>query len=267
MRRWLFLAGCGIFAVMLATVPVRAGETVESFSLRDGSAFNVLVIDPGDTTTAVVLFTGGNGVVNIPDDGQIGKNNNFLVRSRDRFADNGLITGVIDAPEDRRDGNGLKDGFRVSVEHAADVGAVIARLRARGASKVWLAGTSRGSISAVGAAALLGPAPKGPDGIVLTSSVVVPGNDPDTVLDADLARITVPALIAHHEKDVCVVSSFSDIGPMKDGLSSVADLELMVIKGGSAGKAKNACKGKSHHGFQGIEDRVVAAISDWIKGH
>ena len=262
-RRLILTLVCLLMAGTVTTAV--AGDSVERFSLRDGAAFNVLVIDPGDTKTAVILFAGGNGVVNIPDDGDIGTNNNFLVRSRDAFADKGLMTSVIDAPENLRDSVGLKQGFRVSAEHASDIAAVIARLRARGANKVWLIGTSRGSISVVGAASLLGSAPKGPDGIVLTSSVVTPGGDPDTSLDADLSLITIPALIAHHEKDACFVSLFADIGPMKDGLSNSTDLELMAIEGGKAGKASNACKGKSHHGFWTIEDKVVSDIANWIK--
>lgn len=264
-RNLVWLSVFLIFAALGAGSPALAGESVESFSIRDGGAFNVLVIDPGDTAIAVILFAGGKGIVNIPDDGRIGKNNNFLIRSRGRFAANDLITAVIDAPENLREGKGLRKGFRVSGDHAADVGAVIKRLRKRGANKVWLVGTSRGSISVAGTASHLGAAPKGPDGIVLTASVVTPGDDPDTTLDADLTRITVPALIVHHEKDACVVSPFADIDPMKDGLAKAREVEVITVTGGDSGKPKNWCSGKSNHGFWKIENRVVTDIADWIK--
>ncbi len=82
---------------------------------------------------------------------------NSLVRSRDLFHAAGFVTALVDAPSDHRGEDGL-GGFRLSAQHADDIGKVIAEVRARTSLPVWLVGTSRGAISAANAASrLTGP--------------------------------------------------------------------------------------------------------------
>ncbi len=50
-----------------------------------------------------------------------------------------------------------------------------------------------------------------------------------------------------------------------DAMSSVKVKEFKGISGGK--KVGKPCKGKSYHGFLGIEDKVVTSIVDWIKAH
>src|SRR5262249_56113503 len=75
----------------------------------------------------------------------------------------GLLGAMRDTPSDRT------SLARVSSDHARDVGALIAALRAAAPVPVWLVGTSMGTISAVSVASQLDTG--GPDGIVLTSTV------------------------------------------------------------------------------------------------
>ncbi len=101
-------------------------------------------------------------------------------------------------------------GFRGTEDHAKDVAAVIAYLRKEFGLPVWLVGTSRGTNSVANAAIRL-QGPKGPDGIVLTATVLElkHGGDPDywtNVLDMNLDEITVPVVIAHHKQDSCSVT-------------------------------------------------------------
>ena len=58
-----------------------------------------------------------------------GGEGNFLVRSRQLFADKGLMAVVVDAPSDRQRAPFL-NGFRQTEEHAADLKATIAWARA-----------------------------------------------------------------------------------------------------------------------------------------
>ena len=103
-------------------------------------------------------------------DGTIKNGGNFLVKVREQFASHGFLVSVFDAPSDQKGSDGML-GYRVTEDHAADVAAVVKRLRELATVPVWLVGTSRGTISAANAAARL-PPPSGPDGIVLTSTMV-----------------------------------------------------------------------------------------------
>src|SRR5205085_1458155 len=108
----------------------------------------------------------------------------------------GLVVAVIDAPSDRQNWPYLND-FRQTADHVTDVKAAIAWLRQELKLPVWLVGTSRGTQSAAFIATQLAPADGGPDGIVLTSTIL---QDRRTraVPDMALERIKVPVLITHH---------------------------------------------------------------------
>jgi hypothetical protein len=78
---------------------------------------------------------------------------NFLIRTRQLFAERGLMVAVVDAPSDRQSPPYL-GGFRQTPEHAADLKAVIARLRQNAKAPVRLVGTSRETQSAARASGL-----------------------------------------------------------------------------------------------------------------
>jgi len=108
----------------------------------------------------VVLFAGGHGGLQIADNGQWKwGGGNFLVRSRQLFAEHDLLVAVVDAPSDRQTPPHLS-GFRQTREHVADIKAVMAWLREHVKVPVWLIGTSRGTQSA----AFLATQLRGPDG-------------------------------------------------------------------------------------------------------
>src|SRR5262245_14240888 len=73
-------------------VPTRAGVTQR-----------FLLLSPEKPKAAVILFAGGHGGLQIQSDGKIKWGaGNFLVRTRERFVDQGLMVAVIDAPSDRQ---------------------------------------------------------------------------------------------------------------------------------------------------------------------
>ncbi len=108
-----------------------------------------------------MLLVGGGGHLDLDDQGcPRALTGNSLVRSLPHFHGAGFVTALVDAPSDHPGEDGLA-GFRSATEHAEDLGKVIADVRARTkAELVWLVGTSRGSISAVNAAARLSGPPR-----------------------------------------------------------------------------------------------------------
>jgi hypothetical protein len=226
-----------------------------TISVRPGATQPFLYIQRRHAFASVILFTGGTGVLGLSPDGFATTPSNFLVRSRDLFADHNLSVAVVDVPSDWTT-LGL---YRFSPEHAKDVAGVIEFLRRRSWAPVWLVGTSRGTTSIVSIAAQLhGRA--APDGIVLTSSVV---SGTASVFDADLASIRVRTLIVHHVHDGCVVTQYSDVPALVGALTGVRDVRLISVDGGGPPNG-DPCEPWGFHGFPGLEAQVVNDIAAYI---
>lgn len=250
---------------MVAERPVEEGiEVVQTIRPRPGVTVRFLLSRPRNPEAAVILLAGGKGVLDIDVSGGLGQpSSNFLVRSRRLFERAGLITATLDAPSDHKGRDGMRNGFRGTVEHARDIGAVIRYLRARFGKPVWIVGTSRGTVSAVNAATKLETASAArPDGLVLSATVTKGANKGLQVMRFDLPSITQPVLLVHHRDDECNVSPFSRIKRLKRKLKRAAKREILTYTGGfNDGKP---CRGGSHHGFRGIEPEVVRDIAVWI---
>ncbi|MGO8917451.1 MAG: alpha/beta hydrolase [Stellaceae bacterium] len=260
MRMKLVATVMALVAVALAA-PACAGEEFVQLPTRPGVTQPFWVVTPRDKPVAsVILFPGGEGVLGA-DDHHPPTSNNFLVRTRDKFAAQGFLVAVIDAPSDHGAGLG---GFRASGEHAQDVAAVIAYLRQKAPVPVWLVGTSRGTISAANAAARL-PA-GGADGLVLTSSIVSPSKRATAIIGSvDVAAIAIPTLLVHNKEDACPVCSFSGAAGLMAAFTRAPRRELIAVSGGDA-NVSDPCGPISRHGYLGIEDEVVGDIARWIKG-
>jgi len=233
-------------------------ERYESIPSRANVTIPVWLVVPQQPVAAVVLFAGGGGNIGISGTG-IEHGNNFLVRTRNLFADAGFVTAVVDTPSDRHD----LHGFRTGAKHAEDIAAVIAFLRRNYPVPVWLVGTSRGTISAANGAARISPG--GPDGIVLSSTVSLPSRNGDnSVRDVRLKDITTPVLFVHHEDDDCYVTPAHELKRVIKKLKKAARVERLDFRGGSNDDT-NACSARTFHGFLGIENRVIGAIAGWIR--
>ena len=279
-----------VFAAFLLSWPLTvlgaAQVTMEDLATRPGVTVRILIVTPQEPRAVALLFAGGRGLVAIA--GATTTNQNFLVRSREIFARHGVIAVVMGPPSDRLfaapDGSGpvgLGFGFRRLPEHAADIAAIIQRMRVLAPNlPVWLVGTSRGSTSAAyGAMRLQGVIGSEPDGIVLTSSLVVPVPPQTTPVDDDsllrvgiapdsaglsLSQIRAPVLVMHHVNDQCFVTPYGGVQPLLQELSGTGKLKALAIQGGST-PIGDPCDALHFHGFIGIEDAVVARMAHWIK--
>jgi hypothetical protein len=234
---------------------------IETLAPRPSVALQMLVLRADKPLASTVLFMGGDGKLGgFQPNGDPVRGGNFLVRSRSVFLSQGMTVAVVDAPSDRQEGPGLV-GFRQSPAHMQDIVAVMRHLRQQARVPVWLVGTSLGSISV--AAAAIRIREEGPDGIVLTSSVVNPsflGSLPSH----RLGEIKVPTLVVHHEKDECKESLFRDVPPVVAAITGAPRKELITFRDGGPPKG-DPCEPWGYHGYPGIESRVVIRITDWIK--
>lgn len=219
---------------------------------------------PAQPKAAVILLAGGHGGLQIQNNGTLAwGNNNFLVRTRQQFLDAGLAVALLDAPSDRQSPPFLS-GYRQTPAHASDIQAVIAWLRAQAplASRpVWLVGTSRGTQSAAYAATALAAAPIGPDGLVLTSTLL---SDPRSrpVPDMPLQRLRIPVVVLHHAQDGCLHCAPTDLPRLMDQLAlatAAPPASLVMLSGGQS--TGDVCEASSHHGFLGVEAEAVRQIT------
>lgn len=250
------------FALLVFSSQLWAGsERVVDIPTRPGVTQRMVVLAPDKPKAAVVLFAGGHGGLQITPTGSFKWGaRNFLVRTEELFASNGLMVAVIDAPSDRQDPPYL-GGFRQKPEHVADIRAVIAWLKKQADIPVWLVGTSRGTQSVAFIATQLSPTDGGPDGVVLSSTILTDtGSRP--VPEMPLERIQVPTLVVHHKWDGCEHCKYGDLPKLMDKLTAVPRKELLTFEGGNS--RGDSCGAMAYHGFNGIERKVVEKIAEWI---
>jgi pimeloyl-ACP methyl ester carboxylesterase len=261
---WTGAILAGAFAV--ATPSAASADEILSVATRPGVTVRVLLVSPaGEPSATLLMFPGGFGQNHFSErDGRIVLSQNFLVRTARLFAARGVLVAVIDTPSDRA--QGMDDAFRMGKTHAEDVAKVLQTLEARAPAPIYLAGTSRGTLSAAAvAAAIKDPRVKG---LVLTSSLTDGGrgrNRAATVFDTDLKRIQIPVLVVHHGQDGCAVTPFGAATALPAALSGSAKVDFVEVKGGDPPRSE-PCEALAAHGYLGRERDVVAAIADWIAG-
>lgn len=240
-------------------------EKLVTLKTRPGIEQKYLLIKPDKPVASVILFAGGKGALGLYEvAGDVEMNwgeGNFLVRTRDMFAEQGLMVAVVDAPSDQQSKKGMLGGFRNSEEHVTDIDAVIKDLRSRLNIPVWLVGTSRGTESSANIAI---HSKQHPDGLVLTSSMSVENAKGTAVTEMALDKVTVPTLLVAHTRDACKKTPPEGAEEIKNMLTNASKVEVKMFSGGDEPLSK-PCKAKSYHGFLGIESEVVKYIADFIK--
>jgi hypothetical protein len=282
MRPWivavlLLLSPATIPAQSNAPAPGGCGDVV-TIETHDRTTTRYALASPASEPaqggrTALVLLLGGGGHLDLDDRGCArALMGNSLVRSLPHFHGAGFATALVDAPSDHHGADGL-GGFRIRAEHAEDLGKVIADVRVRTGGPVWLVGTSRGSISAVNAAARLS-GPSAPDGVVLTSALMSGTSGGQkawtahTVFDLPLEAIRVPVVVVGHASDKCLRSPADLMGRISARTNGVRE-QVVTVTGGSGrtgAPSLQACEGRTPHGFVEQEAEVVAGIARFIRG-
>lgn len=257
---WRIRCGNRVFAALLWLVCLngaRAGEEIVRLPSQGDAVLPYLLShDPArEYKVVAILFNGGDGKVGLLSRGIPMPGANFLVRTRQLFVDQGVAAAAIDIPSDV---GGMPDGFRISRRHADDVANLLSDLNARfPGARVFLVGTSRGTVSAAYAGAALSDRLAG---VVLTSSVFNASRGGGQGLAGfDYQSIRAPLLLVHHADDTCHATPYHAAKALEKSYP------LVTVRGGK--EAKSApCEAFSPHGFFGKEAETVRAIADWMFG-
>ncbi|MBA4329354.1 MAG: alpha/beta hydrolase [Polaromonas sp.] len=231
---------------------------VRELTTRPGVTLRFVYLRAANPVASAVLFQGGPGNIGIFPNGSM-RDGGFLAGGGQNFVAHGISVVIPDVPSDRRH----LDGYRASEAHAQDNAALIEFLRQQAPVPVWAVGTSNGSLSAAAAAARLQG--KGPDGLVLTSTVTREGRTrglAHVVSEVPLQDVKVPVLLVHHKDDACYVTPYDAMPGLTAALSAAPRVALITAQGGS--NNGNPCHA-GHHQFQGIEAAVARDIADWIR--
>jgi hypothetical protein len=277
---WVFInsAPCGTF-----------GKVVSRWETNNNVAIPVtlkyMINDPAGPAKAIVmLFTGGTGDAGIVPgtNGTVTSTaTNFLVRGAQLFANAGYRAVTVDSPED---GGGNKlytnslpnptaafDLYRVSVQSAWDIEKVIQQIPGWTNLHIFLAGTSRGSLTAVAQSQLA-------MGICLSSCVNAgnpsPGNplyigEPSQpALQPSSVNVPVQFLVNAH--DDCSVASpsvttntlwkqFTNDTVLYGTLNFPPD-----VVASTNSDSTDPCGAAAPHGYLGIETAAVGTITGWL---
>jgi hypothetical protein len=224
--------------------------------VRDGFA-------PLERTAVLALYIGGDGTLNLGA-GQVNTGSpNTVARNRYHFAAEGFVVAVVDAANDfNNTATGLQ-GRRLGPAHLADLQAVMADLRRRYPGlPIWGVGHSRGTLSAAVTAVSVSPPA---DGLVLMSSLTGdPANPTEDLSQVDIESITGPALIVSHKADLCAFTNPDDSKALRKRFTASESAKFRDFNGGSA-PLSGPCDALGPHGFFGIDQKVVDAITKWIK--
>ncbi len=265
------LLAVSVSFLALSAAPSLAQSTgLVSLRTPRGAKQAFILIKPQKPVAAVILFAGGHGALRLQRARSMAwGSQNFLVRVRDKFAAQGFMVAVVDAPSDRQSARGMNAIFRMSREHAQDIGTVVDYLKKEASVPVWLVGTSMGTFSAAGG----GIALKSIQGIVLTSTITrahpnwnIRQSHPNGVASMRLSAITVPTLILSHRHDGCDITPAADAPKLTKALGKSSKVDVVLLDGGNAPKSE-PCQALAQHGFYGIEDQAVARIVQFIKAN
>ncbi|WP_343657047.1 alpha/beta hydrolase [Cupriavidus sp.] len=241
-------------------------ESIATVSLPRGTELSLVVSKkPGSTpTTAALLFPGYPGVLRV--EAQAGGapefqlRGNFLVRARRHLVSDSVMAVLVDCPKDRW--TNCDDSYRESDQYAADIAAAIDKLKAeQGVSKIYLIGTSYGTVSSAFLARKLGGRI---EGAIHTSTFTDPragrGRGPVHGLamwDFDWTAAHVDQLFVHHQDDPCPLTQYRTIAARH------GSIPLITVQG-AKGVRGEPCEAFSQHGFAGRERPVMLAIGDWM---
>lgn len=205
------------------------------------------------------MLPGGAGDVGLERDGDVRHDDNFVVRTRALWVQQGYAVVIPDTI----DGANLR-GLRSSPAYARLVNGLVAFAHRQTPGPVFLLGTSQGSIAAMNGAAHA--APGSIAGVVLTESVSVMGGSGETVFSADPQRVGAPALVVANRDDRCNVAPPEAASRIAAAMTASRDVHVLMVAGGTT-RSRKDCGSLTPHGYFGIENQVVVAISRWMDGH
>lgn len=223
---------------------------------RDGVHTTLFWQPAHGAQATVLLFPGGDGGFGKVEEGRA-TGQNFLVRTAPLWLAQGFNVAIFGRPSDRP---ALGWNERLEPAHLADIRQALRAVQERSSVPVWLVGTSRGTVSATAFAIAHQDEVAG---LVLTASVTRHGK-PGAVPTQDIARLRLPVLVMHHQRDACALCQPHEVPNILRGLRQAPVKKLLMVDGG-AGPSGDPCHALHWHGFIGMEAEAVRLVAEWMR--
>ena len=201
----------------------------------------------------LIGIIGGKGMKN-----EIGKSKNFLKRYTDNFVEKGIAFYLF--PNANSD---TKASYprRISEERIGRLNELVKYISNINDKPIFIIGFSRGAVDAGFYAKKY---PDNISGIILASGIYK--NDSNKAKNFSMEKIIgkkikVDTLVVHHEKDLCRVTKYKYAKSFFKKLKAPKKSLLNYTGGTGTGRE---CGPYHHHGFEGIELKVVNDIAKWI---
>ena len=241
------LAIIACLPLFLLATPLQA-QSGSSVSTVQAGGVDAVLIKPAKPVGSVILLAGGDGRIGVEAGGANTRGGNQLVRTRMDYARKGFAVLVPDR------------GYELAplVELMKDV-----------KRPVTVVGTSRGTQWAVEGIA----AGARPDKLVLTSGFLSdassgepPANMRRRSESNAISLLGSPALlpstlVVHHRQDKCWLTSPEGVAPFIAWSKGKA--KVIWLEGGE--EVGDPCEAKGHHGFAGIDQKVVDAVAAFAR--
>ena len=247
-----------VFAALLLSPVLAAGQEMFTIPTRPGVTQSFFIANMGRVQPQAValVYSGGYGTIKLHMEGNQPKfqQGNFLVRTRRDFIRNGVLPVLVDVPSDEP--TGLPDYYRRSDKQVADTRAVLAEVRKHAPGlPIFILTTSRSTLSGAHLGRSLGPDEVA--GVILTSSMIVPGRGWESLASFDFKSVKVPLLFVQHRADGCQATPYPALARAAEGFP------LISVSGGKPPES-GPCDPFAAHGYFGKEAETVDAIAAWM---
>jgi len=237
-RLWIPILAATLLCFGLAARAAETGDRLmETKDAKTGDPIRYVLTlaEPESPRYLLILMPGGAGLV-APEmiDGRVVLQgaDNFLIRSRARFADARTLVASADATFDPANILAIAEDVQKTYPNLA----------------VYVIGTSRSTDATMALAVKMDGQVAG---FVHTSSM-------DGIAGLDTTRLKSRQLLVHHRQDGCKVTNYSAAAHNHEHYGT----DFISVEGGIS--IGNPCQARAHHGYNGIEDEVVGKIKDWI---
>ena len=197
----------------------------------------------------VLLFIGGDGVLDLKPDGSTSKQNP-LIRSAGLWQSYGINAVLVDSPYDL--GDARRGNVRSKPEHLGRVEGAVKYYKNKFNAPVWIFGHSMGTVTAIQFA-------NQRESAGAVSGIVIAGTHIGETLSNGFGK---PVMAIHHQKEACAATPISASESIIKGRSKETKSELVMIDGGE--NVGLPCMGLAYHGFNKVEDQMVGAAAKFI---
>ena len=237
-----------IFLISLLVPTIVYGQLLEVPQAGEVPT-KTFLIETSKPKAVVLLFIGGDGVLDLKPDGSTPKQNP-LNRSARLWQSYGINSVLVDSPYDL--GDARRGNMRGKPEHLARVESVVKYYKNKFNVPIWIFGHSMGTVTAIQFA---NQSEK--SGVV--SGVIIAGTHIGEKLSNNFSK---PVMAIHHQKEACAATPISASESIIKGRSKETKSELVMIDGGE--DVGLPCMGLAYHGFNKVEDQMVSAAAKFI---